>query len=229
MNPHDLLPDYVLGLLSPQEIQEVERYLASSGAARVELEKLQKTLVQLSESVPSQTPKSSFEDLQKRLRQPSPALEPSKPRYSKQFREWRNYALAASIALAIIGFSWALQLQKQLGQTRAEQSKVNYWLAHDNVKTVMLSPIDYNTDVKNYGSVILLEDGRCLFILRQEPPAGKSYQVWGQTETEPVSLAISQQRLIEVQYSEYQVIGVSLEPLGGSPKPTQPLSRISTW
>ena len=161
MNLHDLLPDYVLGLLSESERLEVEKYLASSGAARAELNRLQKTLVQLSEAVPAQTPQSSFEDIQKRLKQP--ALEPSKPRYSgwnKQLREWRNYALTASVALAIIGFSWALQLQKQLGQTQADQRKVNYWLAHDNVKTVMLSPVDYNSDIKNYGNVILLEDGQ---------------------------------------------------------------------
>ncbi len=228
MNLNDLLPDYVLGLLSPEERLEVEKYLASSGAARAELSRLQKTLIQLSEAVPAQTPKSSFEDIQKRLKQP--VLEPSKPRYSgwnKQLREWRNYALTASVALAIIGFSWALQLQKQLGQTQAEQNKVNYWLAHDNVKTVMLSPLVQDTDVKNYGSVVLLEDGRCLFMLRNEPPKGKSYQVWGHMNGVPTSLAISQTRLIEVNYGDYKKIGISLEPYGGSPQPTQPLSQIS--
>jgi anti-sigma-K factor RskA len=230
MNPFDLLPDYVLGLLTESEKLEVEKYLASSGAARAELIKLQKTLVSLSEAMPEQTPKTTFKDIQNRLKQPVSA--PAKPRYTiwtRQLREWRNYALAASITLAFIGFSWALQLQKQLQQTQAEQRKVNYWLAHDNVKTVVLNPVDNNPDIRNFGSVVLLEDGRCLFMLYNDPPAGKSYQVWGQGYNDPVSLAVSQSKFIEVNYTEYKVLGVSLEPYGGSPEPTQPLSRISTY
>jgi anti-sigma-K factor RskA len=231
MNHRELLPDYVLGLLSEKENQEVESYLVSSSAARAELAQLQKTLVRLSESVPEQTPQISFAAIQQRLKQPLLTLEPSSPRYSgwaKQLREWRNYALAASLALAIIGFSWALQLQKQLGQTQAETRKINYWLAHNNVKVSLLSPAYDAAEVENYGSLILLEDGRCLFIMKYDPPAGKSYQVWGQKYNLRTSLAISQTRLIEVKYTDYEVLGVSLEPYGGSPEPTETLSRVST-
>lgn len=228
MNPIDLLPDYALGLLSESERLEVETYLASSSAARAELLKLQQTLISLSEAVPEQTPKTTFKDIQAHLKQPIPLLTKPKSRWTKQLKEWRNYALAASMVLALIGFSWALQLQKQLQQTQAEQHKINYWLAHDNIKTMTLHPLENNIDVKTYGNAILLEDGRCLFVLYSDPPPGKSYQVWGQGHDKPVSLAISQSKLIEVQYSDYKVIGVSLEPYGGSPVPTQPLSRIST-
>jgi anti-sigma-K factor RskA len=231
MNPRELLPDYVLGLLSEKEKQEVEGYLASSSAARAELIRLQKTLVKLSESIPEQTPQTSFASIQQRLKQPI-TLEPSPPRYSgwaKQFREWRNYALAASVALAIVGFSWALQLQKQLGQTQTESYRINYWLAHDNVRVAMLKPAYETSDVENYGSLILLEDGRCLFVMKYDPPPGKSYQVWGQKDNQRTSLAVSQTRLIEVTYTDYEVIDISLEPYGGSLEPTQTLSRVSTW
>jgi anti-sigma-K factor RskA len=235
MNPRELLPDYVLGLLSKEEKLEVETYLASSSTAQQELANLQKTLVKLTESIPGQSPQSSFRNIQQRLRQPAKPLEASTPRYSgsnrwsKQLREWRNYALTASVALAIIGFAWALQLKKQLTQTYAEQNKVNYWLTHDNLRAFNLSPIVQDPNLKSYGSLILLEDGRCLFVLKENPPAGKSYQVWGQKNGESFSLAVSQVKLIEVKYTDYEVIGVSLEPYGGSPAPTQPLSRVATW
>ncbi len=235
MNPRELLPDYVLGLLSEKEKLEVETYLANSQAAQEELSNLQKTVVKLTESIPEQTPQSSFQAIQQRLKQPIKTLEPSKPRYSgwnKQLREWRNYALTASVALAIIGFSWALQLQKQLGQTQAEQSKINYWLAHDKVSVFVLTPHSQdvstsNLSTGNYGTAILLEGGRCLLVLKSEAPYGKSYQVWGQTNGNSVSLAISHDKLIEIDYTGYEAIEVSLEPYGGSTQPTQLLSRFS--
>jgi anti-sigma-K factor RskA len=233
MNPREMLPDYVLGLLSAQERLEVEQYLAGSSVARAELASLQQTLVKLSEALPEQVSQSTWQDVQQRLQRPAGSYKPltravKQPWWQNQAREWRNYALAASLMLAVIGFGWALNLQKQLAQSKAEQNKITYWLGHDNIRTLTLTPVSQNV-TDNYGTILLLEDGRCLFMLKNPPPIGKSYQVWGQLDGQSTSLAVSQNRLIDVKYTDYETVGVSLEPLGGSPMPTQPLSRVPTW
>jgi anti-sigma-K factor RskA len=243
MNPRELLPDYVLGLLSPEETKVVEAYLLDSSVARAELATLQETFVKLTESVPSETPKTSWKDVQRRLaagnqaemKRTTTKQTRTRPVWHKQLREWRNYALAASLALAIIGFSWGLSLQRQLTQTRTEQNKLSYWLNHDDARTMTLKPISGTAMSEGIGLVLLLPDGRCLFILKNAPPPDKSYQAWGQDSKaeqdkgQPISLGVSNGRLIEVSYTGYDTIGVSLEPKGGSPAPTQPLGRTSLW
>jgi anti-sigma-K factor RskA len=242
MNPRELLPDYVLGLLSPEETKVVEAYLLDSSVARAELATLQQTFVKLTESVPSETPKTSWQDVQQRLStakkhtsQQKQSFAKVRPVWYQQLREWRNYALAASLALAVIGFSWGLNLQRQLAQTRTEQNKLTYWLNHDDARTMTLKPTSGTAMPEDIGLVLLLPDGRCLFILKNAPPPDKSYQAWGQDSKaeqdkgQPISLGVSNGRLIEVTYTGYDVIGVSLEPEGGSPAPTQPLGRTSLW
>jgi hypothetical protein len=82
--------------------------------------------------------------------------------------------------------------------------------ANDNaIGTVLISPRDY-----------------ALFVLNTPPPAGKSYQAWGRVNGTVTSLAITEDRLIPVRSEGFERIGVSLEPLGGSPQPTQPLGGI---
>jgi anti-sigma-K factor RskA len=227
MNPRDLLPDYVLGLLSPEEALIVEKYLADSSTAREELKQLQQTFTQLSENVRGERPQTSFQDVQRRLAAVKQTtrpvqLETTKPRWYKELREWRNYAVAASLLLAVIGFSWGWTVRQNARRVNAENAVLNEWLAYGDLTMVSLKDQTDNP----IGTVLVSPREYALFVLNTPPPAGKSYQAWGRDNGTITSLAIAENRLIAVNCKGFERIGVSLEPSGGSPQPTQPLGSI---
>lgn len=227
MNPRELLPDYVLGLLSTEEKQAVEKYLEGSSAARAELEALQKTFIKMSEGVPSATPKSSFQDIQRRLANPTkPQTIPAKPSqtfWHKELRDWRNYALAASLILAVLGWSRSWSTQQEARRVAEENETINEWLAYGDLSMSKLN----NENNEQIGTVLISPRDYALFVLDAPPPTGKSYQAWGRsTDGTITSLAISAKRLIAVNCKGLERIGVSLEPVGGSPQPTEPLGGI---
>ncbi len=227
MNPRELLPDYVLGLLSPAEKQAVENYLESSSTARSELEALQKTFIKLSESTPPATPQTSFQDLQRRLENAKPShhqpVKAEKSFWYKELRDWHNYALAASLALAAIGFSWGYNARQEAQRIEGENTTLNEWLAYGDLRMTKLN----NENSEQIGTVLISPRDYALFVLDTPPPAGKSYQAWGRVNDTVTSLAISEERLIPIKTDGFERVGVSLEPLGGSPQPTEPLGGIA--
>ncbi len=72
-------------------------------------------------------------------------------------------------------------------------------------------------------------------MLGKSPPDGQSYQAWGHTsdDWEPgsrerlTSLGVSGDPVFEVAARPYAALYLSLEPAGGSPQPTYPISRVS--
>ncbi len=81
-------------------------------------------------------------------------------------------------------------------------------------------------DGRFLGRVVLTGDGEALLVLAAPPPPGKVYQAWGHTAKGPVSLGITAGRVLRVRTAGFQAVGVSLEPPGGSPRPTHPLGRV---
>jgi anti-sigma-K factor RskA len=230
MNPRELLPDYVLGLLSPEEALAVEKYLEGSSNARAELQALQKTFINISESTLAATPQTSYQDLQRRLAsaksseskiQPA-RVKPSHSFWYKELRDWHNYAVAASLALAILGLSWGWNARQEAKHIEAENATLNEWLAYGDLMMVSLKDQTDNP----IGTVLVSPRDYALFILNTPPPAGKSYQAWGRANGTITSLAITEDRLIPVKSEGFERIGVSLEPQGGSPQPTNPLGGI---
>jgi hypothetical protein len=76
------------------------------------------------------------------------------------------------------------------------------------------------------GRVLLLPDGRTLFVLREPPAAGRAYQAWGHTGDGLASLVVSERPVFEVPGRGFEALYLSLEPRGGSPQPTTPLGRL---
>jgi anti-sigma-K factor RskA len=235
MNPRELLPDYVLGLLSPEERVTVERYLETSQSGREELMALQQTFIHLSENAPREIPRTSFQDIQRQLsvikqtgstpqRSTSQHSQPQKvkPAWFKELRDWRNYMVAASLALAVLGLSWGLSARQEARRATAENETINHWLAYGDLSMVSLR----NQADEPIGTVLVSPRDYALFILDTPPPAGKNYQAWGRANGTITSLAVADGRLIEVNCEGFERIGVSLEPVGGSPQPTEPLGGI---
>ena len=231
------LTDYVLSELSPQETRAIELHLEGCAACRAELRALRETLVTMTETLPPVAlPGTAWEGIQARLtaEKPNPALPSrrSRPvsRISKpplRRRVWQPLAWAASLVMALSGLLWGFQERQSNQQLVVEQRKVAGWLSRPDVSAQQLT----DAAGERLGSVLILSDGRALFVLRAAPPAGTSYQAWGYgaepSGTAPVNLGLTGRTLLEVLYTDYQTLELSLEPKWGSLQPTQPLGRVA--
>jgi anti-sigma-K factor RskA len=215
-HPTDLLAEYILGGLEPQEQQELEAHLQSCASCRAELATLNKTLVAMVESLPApEVPANNWQGIQQKLR---PSLSPAARRW-----RWESWALAASLVLALAGLWWGFR-QNQLVQTlRAENTIVSRWLARSDVRVMALPQVEGQT----FGSVILLPDGRALFVLKELPAKNQTYQAWGYINDDEVSLGITSGHLLEISYTGYEELAMSLEPYGGNDWSTGMPERVS--
>ena len=248
MTPNDLPPghltdarlvDYALGLLEPAEAAEIEALLKRSEAARADLKSLNTPLVTLTEALPSLAPPArAWDALQARL-EPSPEVTPAAPPPTLQQPSSRPYlawTLAACLALVAAGeLVWVQRLQQQLQGAAQQQVReitlVAGFLGAPQVKKIAL----YGRQREGLGSVLARPGGDALFVLGKAPPPGQSYQAWGHVgnDWEPgsgeqlTSLEVSSNPVFEVRAQQFTALYLSLEPTGGSPQPTYPISRVS--
>jgi anti-sigma-K factor RskA len=205
----ELLPDYALGLLEGEERRLVEGQLEADPALRRELAALEAALYRLPETLPPVLPPpGGFAKVQRRTSSP---------------RLWGRIVAAAAV-LALLGLgSFSFNLYAQNRVLAQEQAKVASWLADPKAEWKLIK----DAQGQAFGTMLWLPDGRCLMVLSEPPPPGKVYQAWGRrSEETPVSLGTFGGRVFETHYKEFQFVGVSLEPPGGSPQPTHPLGRV---
>jgi hypothetical protein len=209
MELRDLLPDYLLGQLEPEEARRLEAQLERSPELRAELESLRAALFRLPEQLaPVAPPPGAWPRIQNRL--PGRRLLP-----------WpRIAAVAAGLALLLAGVG-LYQLQG-IRALQAEQATIARWLAIPEGRWRVIK----NAQGEGIGTMIWLEDGSCLIVMKDPPPRGRVYQAWGRKDGQPVSLGIFQGRTYETRYEGFERMGVSLEPPGGSSRPTQPLGSV---
>ena len=142
---------------------------------------------------------------------------------------WLAAACAACLVLAGGGLFQALRADLALEQLRAEQALVTRFLSAPNARTATL----YNDADQEVGAA-LLRPGEALFVLAEPPPERRVYQAWGHTSDDwspqsgeqLTSLTVSQNSIFDVSTEGFASLYVSLEPPGGSPQPTDPLSRV---
>lgn len=207
----ELLPDYALGLLEGEEKVRLEQALQSSAELRQELAELRVVLLRIPESLrPEVPPPGVWAKIQHK----------AFPR--RNFLRW----VAVAAVLIVLGLGgWSLDQYHRYRALAEEHAKVARWLADPEAKWRLIR----NAEGKSFGTMLWTEDGRCLMILSEPPPAGKVYQAWGRkTEGDPISLGVFTTRVFETSYEGFAFVGVSLEPPGGSPQPTQPLGRVPT-
>jgi anti-sigma-K factor RskA len=237
-HPRDLLNDYVLGTLTPSETEEVKAYLATSAEAREEERALRESLVTVTDSLREvPVPKGTWAKIQAGLEQDKVTEGSSKvvrdqPRKSKGWASERAAWLTAA-CFALIGLGggwWGLNSYQAYQQVRADRELVSSYLSNANAQRINLIGENF-TDL---GSVLVSGD-RALFVLATAPVRGQAYQAWGHTnaEWEPssteqlTSLQVSNDNIFEISTRQFAALYLSLEPSGGSPQPTQPLTRVS--
>ena len=230
MHPKDLLPDYALGLLSPEDAAQVERHIRTCAACRAELARFNNTLAALVDTLPATPPPpATLEKIQSRVaaEQSDVSLPPPEPVAVSATRSPRApviWLLAAcmSVILAISGTLWGYRSHQAYQQAVQEQRVVASWLSQPEVETFPLQ----DRSGQRLGSVLLLPDGRALFVLREPPSRGNAYQAWGHTGEDLASLVVSERPVFEVPWQGFDALYLSLEPPGGSPSPTVRLGRV---
>ncbi len=248
-HPRDLLNDYVLGTLTPSERLEVKAYLATSAEARAEEKVLRESLEAVTDSLHEiPVPKNAWAKIQAGLEQDrsiqnkiaeDKSVETSgkiiHDQSSKRPYWWTSERAAwlTAACFALIGFLagwWGFSNYQAYQQVRTDRELVTAYLSNTNAQRVSLIGENFS----DLGSV-LVSDEKALFVLASVPVGGQTYQAWGHTNAawEPgsteqlTSLQVSNDTIFEISTGEFAALYLSLEPAGGSPQPTQPLTRVS--
>lgn len=235
-HPNELLPDYVLGLLTPEETVMVERHLEGCDACQEEAWRLAQPLVLLTEALPIERPpervrlalKARF--LERAPTRVAPAAASPPPSYHYA------WSLAAfSLVLALGSFLWGLRGYEAYQRAQADERLLSTFLARPQAKKVVLENILESDRARSAGSALLAPGGGVLFVLTEAASPGRTYQAWGHTSSDwdpergeaLESLRTSQSNIFEVEAAGFASLYLSLEPVGGSPQPTDPPSKIS--
>ena len=251
-HPKDLLPDYVLGLLEPEEAERVEAHLAGCAECQAEAWDLATPLALLTEALPRDKPSERVlqavkaelraDDATTLLPEIAESVEPDEARRVGALplpRTRYAWPLTAAFALvlALGSLFWGFDNYRALQGVRADERLLSTYLARPEVQKVVLENVLESERTEPVGSALLASDepAEVLFVLSENAPQGRAYQAWGHTsgDWDPesgeslTSLLTSRDDVFEVDAGRFSSLYLSLEPAGGSLQPTNPLSKVS--
>lgn len=224
-HPDPLLPEYALGSLTPEETSEVEVHLDHCSRCREEVSRyLEVTVAMMDALTPEEPPKRVWDTIAAGLRPaPDSRTVPLSWRGAWRQRGWLGVLTVVVMAVGGLGVLYGVQYREAYHLAQVEQRRVASWLAREDVSPVPIA----DPDGERLGSVLLLPDGRALFVLREETEPGRTYQAWGHTGAQLVSLELSSRPVFEVSYGGFDALYLSLEPAGGSDQPTIALVELA--
>ncbi len=244
----DLLPAYALEALPPDERALVEVHVATCPACRALLAEYQAVAEGLLYAAPLVAAPPHLEaDLRRRLKEarPKAALDRSLSRLQAWLAGLSS--LPARPALAVGGLFLLLLVASNLywisttNQLRAQQAVLAQQLEAQAMATRMLAAGGRTVVLRGdapapggVGTLILAPDRPEAVLIVDglpSPPAGKIYQLWlirnGQRDSGGLFTVDAGGRGVLVvraprPLANYQAVGVTAEPVGGSPGPTSP-------
>jgi anti-sigma-K factor RskA len=234
----DLKDAYVLGALPEEERLEFEQYLTAHPDLQVEIEELSTIAGLLAFSVREQEPPP---ELRRRIMDTVEAeavhtAEVVDPRASR--RSWlaglweavgpRDLALAAAAMLVIGLFSWSMLLQGEVQDLQGRVQSLQSQPQDQSQAFQMIALEGVGTKQGARAELVTLEGDRAVLVAENMPPVpeDKTYQIWvikGDTPQpsglfEPKGDAIA--AVVETPVEGADAVAVTVEPEGGSPKPT---------
>ena len=247
---HTLTGSYAVDALPPDELDEFERHLTHCGSCASEVRGLRETAARLALSVAEQPPaqmRAQVLAAAERTRQlpPITSERPSRgaPRSIRSARSARAarrvwiprisvVAAAASVALAVVfGVSQSntssrlSTLENQLSAARVHNQQVDSVLAQGDLRLV-----SNKTSVGGSVSAIVSPSAARLVVVTSglpALPAGKVYELWllGPSVAQPSGLLTAAQHgrtvpVVATGYVKGYKLGVTVEPAGGTLKPT---------
>jgi len=239
----ELVDAYALGALENQEAAALQQHLSDCAACREELSKSQRTAALLSLSVRIEQAPSSLRERILAMAETEKYELPAWRRFLLSRRtSTRALAFGGVAALAFAVFLQAQltnlrgdknQLQDQLSAASSELEQqrqiVAVLSAQDTQKVSMEQPLRSQAEsVYNWS-----QDNSAGFIVCRNFPAqapGRVYQVWFVTSglTEPVATFVPQDGGCQIPMDMSRMnwrpegIAISVEPQGGSSRPTRP-------
>ncbi|HUY72442.1 MAG TPA: anti-sigma factor [Gaiellaceae bacterium] len=203
---HDLTAAYALDALDPEEREAYEAHLAECERCREEVAEFSSVAASLAHAVePASPPPALRERILDAARAERPNVSPLRPRWAYPVAAFAAVAACAAIGLGI----WGLSLDNRLGSSNAAA-----------ISRVALSGADNSFVVYSGQSAgLVLSD-------LTAPPAGKTYEAWviqGKVAS-PAGLFRGGSGTTYLplghEVPRGSVVAVTVEPAGGSAKPT---------
>ncbi len=224
----ELKDAYVLGALDEEERQEFEEYLAAHPEREAEVEELGAVAGLLALSPQEHDPSVQ---LRSRILEavggeaPQAGEErPSALAWIGEFLNVRTLALGAAALLVIGLFSWNMLLREEMqnlqGRVQSLQSQPQ--------EPQMVKLGGTGTKQGARAELVTLEGDRAVLVVEDMPPVpeGKTYQIWVIEDDIPKPSGLFEPKqdsvaaVVEHPLEGGDVIAVTVEPEGGSPKPT---------
>lgn len=213
----ELLVDYLTGGLEAEDLARVETHLRTCPHCQETLRSLEHAFYALAETLtPVPPPPESLSRIKLRLR------------WARRRRGLTRAVLLVAVMAGI--FTLGNYLGQQTRPQEAALKKVAYWASDPETHWRLLGDPG-----ESLGLLLWREDGRCLVLLRDPPPPGLAYQLWGEEEGQLYPLAGGRARTLEADYGRFRTLVLSLElrpenAFSGAPRPSPParlLARLS--
>jgi anti-sigma-K factor RskA len=216
----DLLPAYALGMVDPAERAQIEAALVHSSELQAELAELQVVVGQLGTAVPQIAPPAN---LGKRLMEK--AARPSQSAGRDPYVRWRYYALAAAAVLVIF---FGVAVWSTLNDEE-QPDRISHILENEQSVWINLAGSQGFEDI---GGAFVIDPTRQWAVLQvknlQVLDPEKTYQLWLVRDDERRSGLLFRPDVTDPMllvdlpedFETFQVMGVTIEPQGGSPGPT---------
>ncbi len=235
----ELIPAYAIGATDPEETARVEAHLRECAACRALVEEYARLADGLLYTIPLVTAPATVEE--RLMAQLPPLRSSSRPmleagetqqRARSHFLlpRLRTWATAAAIILLLLanGF-WLARVQQVEQKTSLQATALAYLVDGEKV------PLSGDAPAPSARGVIVIRPDSNIAILHLDHlpplPEGKAYQVWlirdGQRDSGAVFRGHGEKEITLIiqaprPLKEYQAIGITIEPEGGSPGPTGP-------
>lgn len=235
---HSLAGPYVLHALDEAERETFVQHLRGCETCAAEVAELSETVARLAEDTWSVPPPGMREQVLaavRRTRQVPPAR-PVRDRRSAPARWWRHPAALATAACLLVaalvgGGVFAVQEQR-LRQERAVAQAAQQELARTQAVLTAPDAMVRTADVAGGGKVTVVaspsRDAAVVLLATHSPGADRAYQFWlmeGATPHSAGVLAAGQSTATHLVdgVKAADMLGVTVEPAGGSTSPTLPI------
>jgi anti-sigma-K factor RskA len=221
----ELKDAFVLGALPDEERRELEEYLAEHPERQAEIDELSTVAGLLALSPQEQEPPP---ELKRRIMD---VVETEADRPSMESRPWparkreflgiRGLALGAAVLLVIGLFSWNLILQREIQDLQEQVQRPQ--IPQDSRMVVLKGPgVEHGARAE----VMILHNERAVLMAEDMPPVPeeKTLQIWVIEDNVPKPGGLFEPKeeviVVEAPLDGAEAIAVSVEPEGGSRKPT---------
>ena len=218
---HDLAAGYALDALDERELALFEAHLAECARCTEDVRSFQDTTAALAYGIGAYDPPADLRARvleEARQQRPQQSVVVLRPRRALRLAA----AVAAACAIAAIGLGiWAASLSSSLSDERSAAE------AHARAAAILATDSSQRLSLGGNGQVVRASNGDSVLVARSfaAAPDGKTYEAWVIGKAGPLPAGLFKGGRVEVLLLDKSVpkggiVAVTVEPEGGSDKPT---------